>query len=280
MKSTITTGVEVITPAQAKKILENNNGGNRLIRPRRVKQYANALRNDRWHLSGEPIIYSKDGRLLNGQHRLRAVIEADKPMTTVVVRGVEDDAFTVMDSGASRTLGDVFRGAGHKSSNQMAANARMVMQYMAGKQLRDHDYRQALSREEVLEYFEKNQAMFEFAASRGVRLMRVGLNRTTAEAVSFILYQNDYEGADYFIERLLDGAGLRPTSPILAIRNHIIRVASGPRIVDITDFMIPTIISAYNDWAVGNKRQRIVQWKTSDPLPYPVPQSKRVASAK
>lgn len=280
-KSNISTTVETISPKQAKEILEKHNGGNRSIRDRRIQSYAEQMKSGKWQLTGEPIIYSRSGRLLNGQHRLHASIKAGVSFTTVVVRGVEEETFTVIDSGAARTIGDVFRASGHKASNQMATNAKYLMHYKTGKSMRDHGVRSKFQRNEVLDFFESNKAMFEFASSRGVRLVRIGMPRTAAEVVTYILFEADYEGADYFIERLLDGAGLRPTSPILALRNYIIRIMSGStKPGDASDFLIPTVIGAYNDWATEVRRQRITPWKPGTAMPTPVGPSLRTATVR
>ena len=234
-----------------------------------------------WKLTGEPIVFAKTGRLVNGQHRLHAVVESNVPLTTVVVRGVDEDTFKVMDSGLSRSMGDLFHSAGHKSANQMASTTKHAMQYMDGVPLTDHNHMSRYNREDVLAYFEANKTMFEFANSRGVPLTRIGLPRTPAEVVAYVLYKNDYEGADYFISRLIDGAGLRPQSPILALRNYIVRLMSGSnRPTDITDYIVPTIIRCYNEWATGKRRARVTAWKAGDELPKPVPAVTRTASIK
>lgn len=280
-KLNIQTTVETIGPKEAKLILSKVNEGNRNIREGRVSSYASQMKSGQWQLTGEPIIYSRTGRLLNGQHRLHASIQAGVPFTTVVVRGVEEETYAVLDSGAPRSIGDAFRASGHKASSQMAANTKYVMHYKTGKGLRDHRVRSSFSRVDVLGFFEENKIMFELANSRGARLQRIGLPRAAAEVSTYLLFEVDYDGADYFIERLLDGAGLRPTSPILALRNYIIRIMSAStRPADAADFLIPTIISAYNDWAMGVRRQRINPWKLGDKIPVPVPPSQRTATVR
>jgi hypothetical protein len=275
----LVTEVRTITPNQAKEILETKNDGNRNVRKARVERWAREMKAGNWKLTGEPIIFGKTGRLLNGQHRLHAVIESNVPLTTVVIAGVDESTFNVMDSGMARSMGDVFRSHGIKSGNQQASNTKQVMQYLDGVPLSNHKHMEQYTRDDLVAYFEKHQAAFEFADSRGCSLRSIGLPRGVAGVVSYILYSVDYEGADYFISRLQSGAGLRPTSPILALRNYIIRTfSSKQRPTDVMDWMVPTIIRAYNDWATGTRRQRVSVWKSGDALPMPVKADKRVAS--
>lgn len=277
----LVTEVRTITPKQAKEILETSNEGNRNVRKARVERWAREMKAGNWKLTGEPIIFAKSGRLLNGQHRLHAVVEANIPLTTVVIVGVDEGAFNVMDSGMARSMGDVFRSHGIKSGNQQASNTKFVMQYLDGVSLVNHKYMDKYTRDDLVAYFEANRTAFEFADSRGCTLRNIGLPRGVAGVVSYILYSADYDGADYFISRLQDGAGLRPTSPILALRNYIIRTFSAShRPTDVADWLIPTIIRGYNDWATGARRQRVSVWKSGDALPMPVSADKRVSPTK
>ena len=98
--------VETITPEIAKTMLGENVNNRRISRDN-VNLFAREIRNGEWRFNGEAIKFGKDGRLLDGQHRLLAVIAADKPLTTLVIRGLEDETQQTMDSGKTRTLGDV-----------------------------------------------------------------------------------------------------------------------------------------------------------------------------
>lgn len=106
MGEKITAKVETITPEIAKTMLGENVNNRRISRDN-VNLFAREIRNGEWRFNGEAIKFGKDGRLLDGQHRLLAVIAADKPLTTLVIRGLEDETQQTMDSGKTRTLGDV-----------------------------------------------------------------------------------------------------------------------------------------------------------------------------
>lgn len=115
--------METITPEIAKTML-GENVNNRCISRDNVNLFAREIRNGEWRFNGEAIKFGKDGRLLDGQHRLLAVIAADKPLTTLVIRGLEDETQQTMDSGKTRTLGDVLTLRGEKNSTQLASLAR------------------------------------------------------------------------------------------------------------------------------------------------------------
>jgi len=93
----------LITPDMAKTFLANN-PNNRKIKNYRLQKYCNSIKNGEWTLSPQPISFSKEGKLLDGQHRLTAIVLTGIPTKMVVAYDVSDDA--VFDKGAERTTGD------------------------------------------------------------------------------------------------------------------------------------------------------------------------------
>lgn len=108
-----------ITPATAKAILDTYNIENRAFKSYKTRQLVSAMRAGDWRVTGESIKFS-DRRLLDGQNRLRACAESNTPITTHVVFGVKDDAFAYIDTGASRTPGDVLSIVGVSNPNIIA----------------------------------------------------------------------------------------------------------------------------------------------------------------
>ena len=62
-------------------------------------QYAADMKAGRWQLNGEAIKFDKNGHLLNGQHRLHAVVRADTTIQMLVISGLDPETRTTMDSG-------------------------------------------------------------------------------------------------------------------------------------------------------------------------------------
>jgi hypothetical protein len=59
--------------------------------------------------------------LIDGQHRLHAIIQANVPIKSYVVRSITKEAFSVLDSGIKRTMGDEFTFAGEMNAIALAA---------------------------------------------------------------------------------------------------------------------------------------------------------------
>lgn len=88
--------VEIITPAEAQAYLDNN-AKHRPIKEKKVAEYMAEMQNGQWRLNGKTICFDTTGRLLNGQHRLSAVVRSGVPLTTVVVRGLDPSLVPAKD---------------------------------------------------------------------------------------------------------------------------------------------------------------------------------------
>lgn len=116
-----------VTPAQALVLLGKNHPRNRAISQTSVACYAEQMLNGEWHpASGEAIKISDkpDEVLIDGQHRLHAVIKADKPITFMFIEGVPERAFSAIDDGVLRSLSAVLEinGIKVKGGAQRAAS--------------------------------------------------------------------------------------------------------------------------------------------------------------
>jgi hypothetical protein len=97
--------VVTVTPDVAREWLEANSQ-NRTIRTTHVAALARDITDERWKITHQGIAFSTSGRLIDGQHRLNAIIEADKPAVLTVFIGLNDDMFGALDRGKSRSARD------------------------------------------------------------------------------------------------------------------------------------------------------------------------------
>lgn len=98
--------IELVTPQQALQMLQHNYG-NRPLRKSFVDQYVDDILRGKWKLSHQGIAISKEGRLLDGQHRLTAIVESGISIQMVIARNVDEASFFVMDRGKTRSLRDI-----------------------------------------------------------------------------------------------------------------------------------------------------------------------------
>lgn len=123
--------IEIVTPTLAKSLLERNTM-NRKVSTTTVERYAADMRNNRWNNNGQGIVVSLDGELLDGQHRMHAIIASQQSIAMLVVRGAAKESFVTMDTGKPRSLSDLLSIQGYVHTNTLAGAARSAYNYIAG----------------------------------------------------------------------------------------------------------------------------------------------------
>lgn len=157
--------VEVVnvTPALAERWLQSNLH-NRPVRQMLIDKYARDMANGAWAMTGEPIKFDTSDRLIDGQHRLFAVVQSQAVVQMLVLRNVAPEAQLVMDTGSSRTASDALAFSGHHYTALTAAAARLAINYDAGNM---SDARgsalRAVSHSEVVAYVEENPLLVEMS---------------------------------------------------------------------------------------------------------------------
>lgn len=120
----IGTEVIAVSPARAKAWLEMNEN-NRPLRGRRVTAYARDMAQGKWTMTGEAIKFDSEGFLLDGQHRLNAVIQSGVTVDMLVVFGLQKESQKNMDTNARRTPADALALNGWKHGAILGAMARL-----------------------------------------------------------------------------------------------------------------------------------------------------------
>lgn len=118
-----------VTPDLAQAWLHGHSNY-RPISRRHVAYLAAEMARGRWKLTGEPIVFDAGGHLLDGQHRLSAIVRSGVAVTMLVVSGVAEDALPVMDQGKARNARDVLRaGTTCAKPTQWAPALRVIAQW-------------------------------------------------------------------------------------------------------------------------------------------------------
>lgn len=122
---------KVITPEEAQALLLKNKINRRIQEPR-VKEKVDAIKSGHWTESNDAICVSRDGFLLNGQHRLTAIARAGIPVLVTMAYNAPDDI--VIDRGKERSPVDSLYMRGMISRNMASSNvAATVNRYLAIK---------------------------------------------------------------------------------------------------------------------------------------------------
>lgn len=101
---TITCQLETITPEVAAQYDALNKNVRNVI-PSLVDRLARDMAAGRWKATHQGIAFDEDGRLVDGQHRIRAVIKSGVTVKIMVFRGITADQNLAVDCGAKRSDG-------------------------------------------------------------------------------------------------------------------------------------------------------------------------------
>jgi len=94
-----------ITPEIAQEMISTSQG-NRQLRPWYVSQLAAAMKRGEWRVTSQGIGFDVNGHLRDAHHRLHACIRANVSFPSVVVMGMQTNAYEVTDTGILRTYAD------------------------------------------------------------------------------------------------------------------------------------------------------------------------------
>lgn len=214
------TKVVSISPKQAQEWLSRNDI-NRPPKESLILYLSKQMDKGLWRLNGETIIISKSGRLLDGQHRLHAVIKSGKTIKSNVCFDVSEDTFDSIDTGRQRSGGDVLSIRGIDNSIRKSSIIRAILLYKRGnmrafgwqlgsgvsKKVKDST---SISNHDILEYMEKNSQSIEEIYQFSVTLwQKVKIISLTQLAIFYYLFsQLDKDKAQNFLNKLILGENI------------------------------------------------------------------------
>lgn len=126
------TRVIEVTPELAQSYLQRNLESNRQVNHNRVVQYAKDMKSGAWSTTHQGIAFDTRGRLIDGQHRLLAIVEAGVPVKLSVTKNAPADAFNHVDLGFGRTNSYVLRTSGEPLSDSMSVAVARAIEFGVG----------------------------------------------------------------------------------------------------------------------------------------------------
>ncbi len=102
----------VVTPHQAIRWLETCNTNNRKVSEMHVQRLARDMSEGKWVLTHSGIAFGPDGTLLDGQHRLWAIMVSGVSVEMFVWQNVDPQSMMAIDCGKIRSVTDILNIAG------------------------------------------------------------------------------------------------------------------------------------------------------------------------
>lgn len=148
---------EFITQGKAFHLLNNNYNKQRKVNNVWVKTLASDMENGNWDDSAvNPIKITSDGKLIDGQHRLMAVLESGKNNYFWVARGCSEEEFLHTDEAQPRRVNQFVDG---KFANERCAIARTAISIKRGKSFKNvlSGGVNGISRHDIIEEIANNE---------------------------------------------------------------------------------------------------------------------------
>lgn len=266
-------GIETIDPEIAKEMLKGN-FDNRAASKRHVDFLSAQMKSGKWKFGGDPIRIAASGRILDGQHRLQAIIQANYTDEFLVIREMDETVFDVLDTGKPRGAADVLEIKKIPQSSKIATLVSKILLY-------DRDIfffkgrgsgigAKKVSNSEILKYAESNLDRLHYLVKEGSRRYLV-FKPITSAMFSFLQYLFDQlseEDSAIFLDKLAHGTGLEVGSPILLLRNRFIEEAAAKTTLP-ERWKLALAIRAWNHFRQGNTL-KVLQHATSSEFPKPI----------
>jgi len=260
----------LVTPAKAEEYLASQVRNRRVYR-RAVEGHAAAMREGRWVKTGETIKFDTKGQLIDGQHRLRAVVLCGIPQKMDLAFGIKPGSQDVMDTGKPRSKADTMDLHGIPNALQVAPAVVMLHDYEAGYLPGGYaSHKSRIDNEQALAYLEAHPGLLDSVRFiQGSTMPKTLGSSSTLSFCHYLMERDDADKVTEFWQGLESGVGLVTNSPMLKLREALIanRYArakiSRPAVAAI-------ILKAWIAFKSGRSISRLYwTWNGSRPEPFP-----------
>lgn len=208
-----------VTPEMAVQILERNEL-NRPLNDQHVHRIARQITEGKWKFNGDTIKVADDHSVVDGQHRLWACIEAKQSIETVIVYGVDKDAFSTIDTlRKPRSGSDVIALAGTlKYRNHVAAALGWLVRHQKGVIPTFTQPQNKVENSDIEAAFAKHPGIVR--AVERCAVLRGLVNPGLVAFAYYIALDRNGVLAERMINTLVDPAGVSINDPFFRLRSY------------------------------------------------------------
>lgn len=257
-----------VTPQLAKEWLDHNTH-NRNLRDRAIAAYARDMKAGNWAENGEAIKFAADGTLLDGQHRLSAIIEADVTIRMLIVTGLQATDQETMDAGRKRSLSDALHLRGETNSSVLGSILRRTLMWEHGSYRNSGTY--TPTNTECLTFLEVHPEIRESTQVASTLRKPSRLPASVLGLTHWLFSRIDAEDAAWFFDKLGSGANLDQYHPVWTLRRRAeLADQSTGRVPE--DMLLACVIKAWNAYRDG-QQIKILSFKPGGATPekFPMP---------
>lgn len=208
----------LVTPEIAQHWLTFNTA-NRVLTQANLEKMKAAMASDRWNDDGATIRFAY-GKLLDGQHRLTAIVLTGKSLNMLVVFGLDADSQVTMDTGRPRTPRDILsiEGLDKWAASTMGSAIHQIIAFESGRAIYSP---QKFENREVRDFYLENRSRLDLTiqACRNYPRRHPVLPLARVMTLHYFFAKRDAVLAGDFFDRLMSGVELARNSPIYHVRH-------------------------------------------------------------
>lgn len=256
-----------LTPELAVELLERN-GLNRPLNEQHVSRIARQIKSGKWRFNGDSIKIADTEDILDGQHRLWAVIEAKQAVETVIVYGIAREAFSTIDTlRKPRSGSDVLALNGaHRYRPAIAGGITWLLRYRRGILTEYSSPKNRIENSDIEECYVNNGGIVQ-AAERASKLRRIA-NPALMTFLYYIIVNRNAEIAERMMRTLEYPSAVGIDDPFFCLRSYFLSDHQKAKMPLVT---IALTIKAANA-AVNNQKIKVLNWRNQGERPEPFPE--------
>lgn len=241
---------ELVTPKRAAELLMLNYEGQRSLRRTTTWRYASDMASGSWRETGDTIKVSHAGKVIDGQHRLQALIQADVSIWFWIAYDVPVESYDVLDQGLKRTLSDVLSARGVTHSSLTAAAVGTLDTYRRNRVVESSGRIGTIS--ELLVLWETNREVENFTTIAAGIAKTLRFPGSVMAAMLYLFSLTKTEDVEKFGQDIVTGDGIRVGEPAFAVRRMLLErmATSGGRRYAVSHYSACTV-RAWNALARG-----------------------------
>jgi hypothetical protein len=251
---------ELVTPELAAEWLKRIKK-NRKINKYRVDGLAHDMERGKFHYNGVPVCFNNKGELMDGQHRLSAIVQSGKAQMLAIERDLDGEVFDTYDIGLARNTSHYLQMEGYRYSSNVAAAARNIYSYVAHGTFEPNNY---VTHQDKMDTVRSYPDIAKYVNSYGLGKVELKLSPSVLATVHVLLkqYAGSKKAVDEFMDGVVTGESLPHGDPRLTVRNWIVRrpmsgSTRGWRGRSWSMHVLNQLLQAWNNWRLDEKVHHI-----------------------
>ena len=262
-----------VTPDLAQQMLAKM-APNRQLRQPVVEAYKRDFLAGKW-LIAESIKLDREGRLIDGHHRLQMCVQLDQPFETFVTYNLDPRAMEVIDTNAVRKTADVLKMSGHLNTTTLAATLRIgvliengLLTDTGGLKTGGGQYRQ--THNEELDFLQRNPDLVEAVNGFTQAARKVKMATSSYTYGAWVLRRVDeaafQEFSDAMVQKATEGIG----DPRLTLLDYCDQMQRQALRMGVGEALY-LLFTAWNTWRDGKTLRKLTPFIGENPRPIPEP---------